>query len=46
MRRYGHGMRRGEDCVERRTMGIEEQGKRRGGRLDRRWLDSVRVAAY
>ena len=36
-----HAMRREEDHVGRRAMGVEVHGKRKRGRSERRWLDSV-----
>ena len=39
---YGHVLRREDEYVGKRLMGMEVQGKRRRGRPNRRWLDSIR----
>ena len=39
---YGHVLRREDEYVGRRVMGMEVPGKRRRGRAKRRWLDSIR----
>ena len=41
MRWYGHVMRRDEEYVGKRVMGIEVQGSRRG-RPKKRWADCVK----
>ena len=35
-------MRREDECVGKRVMGMEMPGKRRRGRPNRRWLDNIR----
>ena len=42
LRWYGHGLRRGDEYVGKRVMGMEMPGQRRRGRPKRRWLDSIR----
>ena len=42
MRWYGHVMRRGEEYVGQRVMGIEVQGSRMRGRPKKRWVDCVK----
>ena len=42
MRRYGHAMRRYEEYVGKRAMGIEVQGSRRRGRQKKRWRNCVK----
>ena len=42
MRWYGHVMRRDEEYVGKRAMGIEVQGSRRRGRPKKRWMDCVK----
>ena len=42
MRWYGYVMRRGEEYVGKRAMGIEVQGSRRRGRPKKRWADCVK----
>ena len=42
MRWYGHVMRRDEEYVGKRVMGIEMQGSRRRGRPKKRWVDCVK----
>ena len=37
---YGHVLRREDEYVGKRVMGMEMPGKRRRGRPKRRWLDS------
>ena len=39
---YGHALRREDEYVGKRVMGMEVPGKRRRGRPKRRWLDSIR----
>ena len=39
---YGHVLRREDDHVGKRVMGMEVPGKRRRGRPKRRWLDNIR----
>ena len=39
---YGHVFRREDEYVGKRVMGMEVPGKRRRGRPNRRWLDSIR----
>ena len=39
---YGHVLRREDEYVGKRVMGMEVPGKRRRGRPKRRWLDSIR----
>ena len=39
---YGHVMRREEHCVGRRAMAMKVQGRRKRGRLKRRWMDRVK----
>ena len=41
MRWYGHVMRRDEEYVGKRVMGIEVQGSRRGS-PKKRWVDCVK----
>ena len=38
---YGHVLRREDEYVGKRVMGMEVPGKRRRGRPKRRWLDSI-----
>ena len=38
---YGHVMRREEHYVGRRAMEMKVQGRKKGGRPKRRWLDRV-----
>ena len=40
---YGHVMRREDDYVGKRVMGMEIEGRRGRGRPKRRWMDSVRA---
>ena len=40
---YGHVSRREDEYVGKRVMGMEVPGKRRRGRPQRRWLDSIRT---
>ena len=42
MQWYGHVMRRDEEYVGNRVMGIEVQGIRRRGRPKKRWADCVK----
>ena len=42
MRWYGHAMRRDEEHVGKRMMGIEVQGSGRRGRPKKRWADRVK----
>ena len=42
MRWYGHVMRRDEEYVGKKVMGIEVQGSRRRGRPKKRWADWVK----
>ena len=39
---YGHILRREEECVGKRVMGMEVPRKRRRGRPKRMWLDNIR----
>ena len=39
---YGHVLRREDEYVVKRVMGMEVLGKRRRGRPKRRWLDNIR----
>ena len=39
---YGHVLRREDECVGKRVMGMEVPGKRRRGRPKWKWLDSIR----
>ena len=39
---YGHVLRREDEYVGKRVMGMEVPGKRRRGRPKRRWWDSIR----
>ena len=39
---YGHVLRREDECVGKRVMGMEVPGKRRRGRPKRMLLDSIR----
>ena len=39
---YGHVLRREEDYVGKRVMGMEVPWKRRRGRPTRRWLDNIK----
>ena len=39
---YGHVLRREDECVGKRVMGMEVPGKRRRGRPKWEWLDSIR----
>ena len=38
---YGHVLRREDECVGKRVMAMEVPGKRRRGRPNRGWLDSI-----
>ena len=38
----GHVLRKEDEYVGKRVMGMEVPGKRRRGRPKRRWLDSIR----
>ena len=42
LKRYGHVLRREDEYIGKRVMGMEVPGKRRRGRPKRRWLDSIR----
>ena len=42
LKRYGHVLRREDECVGKRVMAMEVPGKRRRGRPNRRCLDSIR----
>ena len=42
MRWYGHVMRRDEEYVGKRAMGMEVQGSRKRGRSKKRWADCVK----
>ena len=39
---YGHVLRREDECVGKRVMGMEVPGKRRRGRPKWEWLDIIR----
>ena len=39
---YGHVLRREDEYVGKRVMGMEVPGKRKRGRPKRRWLDNIR----
>ena len=39
---YGHVLRREDEYVGKRVMGMEVSGKRRRGRPKRRWLDNIK----
>ena len=39
---YGHVLRKEDEYVGKRVMGMEVPGKRRRGRPKQRWLDSIR----
>ena len=39
---YGHVLRREDEYVGKRVMGMEVPGKRRRGRPKRRWLDNIK----
>ena len=39
---YGHAVRRVDEYVGKRVVGMKVPGKRRRGRPKRRWLDSIR----
>ena len=39
---YGHVLRREDEYVDKRVMGMEVPGKRRRGRPKREWMDSIR----
>ena len=39
---YGHVLRREDEYVGKRVVVMEVPGKRRRGRIKRRWLDSIR----
>ena len=39
---YGHVLRREDEYVGKRVMGMDVPGKRRIGRPNREWLDSIR----
>ena len=41
LRWYGHVLRRDEECVERRMMDMEVQGRRGRGRPKTRWKDCI-----
>ena len=43
---YGHVLRREDEFLGNRVMGMEVPGKRRRGRPTRRWLDSIRNHLY
>ena len=38
---YGHVLRREDEYVGKRVMGMEVPGKRRRGRQKRRWMDTI-----
>ena len=40
---YGHVLRREDEYVGKRVMGMEVPGKRRTGRPKRMWLYSIRI---
>ena len=39
---HGHVLRRYEEYIGKRVMGMEVPGKRRRGRPKRRWLDNIK----
>ena len=39
---YGHVLRREDEHIGTRVMGMEVPGKRRRGRPKRRWLDNIK----
>ena len=39
---YGHVLRREDEYIGKRVMGMEVSGKRRRGRPKRRWLDNIK----
>ena len=41
MKWYGHVLRREDEYVGKRVMGMEVPGKRRRGRPKRRWMDTI-----
>ena len=38
---YGHVLRREDEYIGKRVMGMEVPGKRRSGRQKRRWMDTI-----
>ena len=38
---YGHVLRREDEYVGKRVLGVEMPGKRRRGRPTRRWMDTI-----